>query len=503
MFAIQDLFRDDPPERVVSRSRPRVAWARLASITGAALCLAMALALTAQAQPPRTDPGDPPNPGGSGDGWQVLTIPGLPAGAVLGDVWASPVGDVYVWAKYPPASAGIVSPADEPGDGERLPNPPGGGPKLWSSRLYRYDGRAWTVSLQTPNEMAVALYGSGDHVYVSTTSQAGEVHVYSFNGTSWSREFVPGYNLGRLHTFAGVPGDLYLKVDRVVKHNTGAGFYSEYELPGDEPPVRGLVYTDALHLFVLCPSGQYILDTGTWTPCDETFSFSDVQDAWGMREASGALQLYAVGSNKNDDGLFIWRYTETDPIAHTGRWATVASDPAVTGVPGIGHGQHIWGSAGNDIYATGVVAGKGEMLRFDGFGWMPLYPPVELGAIHGVSGNGDGVVWFTAENGQVIRYQRPEPPRIAPIVESTAPVPLQTEVSHGALNVRYALTATTPVQLGVYDVMGRQLGTIDDGIRAPGTHEASWNLGSFDSGIYFVKLRTKGAAFTRRVVVIR
>jgi hypothetical protein len=59
------------------------------------------------------------------------------------------------------------------------------------------------------------------------------------------------------------------------------------------------------------------------------------------------------------------------------------------------------------------------------------------------------------------------------------------------------------VQLGVYDVMGRQLGTIEDGIRGPGTHEASWNLGSMDSGIYFVKLRTGGAAFTRRVVVMR
>jgi hypothetical protein len=51
--------------------------------------------------------------------------------------------------------------------------------------------------------------------------------------------------------------------------------------------------------------------------------------------------------------------------------------------------------------------------------------------------------------------------------------------------------------------MGRQLGTVEEGIRTPGTHEASWNLGSLDSGIYFVKLRTRGTALTRRVVVIR
>jgi hypothetical protein len=222
-----------------------------------------------------------------------------------------------------------------------------------------------------------------------------------------------------------------------------------------------------------------------------------------MRDAAGILQMYAVGSNNQDNGMYIWRFNETDPVSHLGNWATVASDPPGTGGPGSGHGQHIWGSAGNDIYATGVVAGKGTMMRFDGFTWKQLYPPVELAAIHGVSGNGDGVVWFSTENGQIIRYRRPEPPLVAPIVGMDARVPMQAEVNHGALTVRYALAATSPVQLGVYDVMGRQLGTIEDGVRAPGTHEASWSLGSMNSGIYFVKLRTKGAAFTRRVVVIR
>jgi hypothetical protein len=126
-----------------------------------------------------------------------------------------------------------------------------------------------------------------------------------------------------------------------------------------------------------------------------------------------------------------------------------------------------------------------------------------LGIVHGVWGAGDGFVWFSTESGQVIRYGGPA----APVVPGAAAVgernPMVAEVTHGALTVRYSLTATTPVELGVYDIMGRQLGTIEDGIRAPGTHVASWNLGSLDSGIYFVKLRTKGAAFARRVVVIR
>lgn len=483
--------RPDPPS-----DRP----VRVLKSLGASLCLILALAAAALAQPPRENPGDPPTTGGIDEGWQVLTIPGLPPGAVLGDVWASRDGNVYVWARYPGGSAVID---DGGGEGEKVPDPPGV-PKPWSSTLYRYDGMLWTAVLRTPGQMGGALLGSGAELFATTTSQTGEANVYNFNGTSWARELIPGYYLGRLHTLAGVAGDLYLKVDRTVLHRYGTAFHPEFTLPNDEPAVRGLVYTDALHLFVLCPSGQYIYDTGTWTPCDESYSFSDVRDAWGMRDATGALQLYAVGSHSQNDGLYIWRYTETDPLAHVGTWATVASDPPGTGGPGAGYGQHIWGSAGNDIYATGIVNGKGEMMRFDGFTWKQLDPPVAFGAIHGVSGDGDGVVWFSTENGQLIRYRRPEPlPTEPTVVDPGSPSTLQAEVHHGALTVRYALAATTPVQLGVYDVMGRQLGTIEDGVRAPGTHEASWNLGSLDSGIYFVKLRTKGTALTRRVLVIR
>ena len=472
-------------------------------IFAASLSLMLALTTVAFAQPPRVDPGDPsPIPGTVDEGWQLINIPNLPLGAVLGDVWASPDGKVYVWARYPGAPAVV---GDDPGDGEKLPNPQPAA-RVWSSALYRYDGTLWTVVLRTPGEVGSALLGSGtDQVFASTTSILGEAHVYSYNGSTWARELLPGYYLGRMHTLAGVAGDLYLKIDRTVLHRYGTTFHPELELPSTEAAVRGLVYTDALHLFALCPHGQYIYNAGTWEPCDEsTTLFNEVQDAWGMRDAAGALQLYAVGSHNQSDGMYIWRYTETDPATHFGTWATVASDPPGTGGPGAGYGQHIWGSAANDIYATGVVNGNGEMMRFDGFTWKQLFPPVTVGAIHGVYGDGNGVVWFAAEGGQLIRYRRPEPLPTEPMVVGPgARSPLQAAVNNGALTVRYALEATSPVELGVYDVMGRQLGTIEDGIRAPGTHEASWNVGSLDSGIYFVKLRTKGAAFTRRVVVIR
>jgi hypothetical protein len=493
---LRDRFGESPPW-LPSGSRHSVGLLKTLALS---LSLVFALTAVAFAQHPREGPGDPPTTGGTDEGWQLLNIPGLPSGAVLGDVWASPDGKVYVWAMYPGGPAVI---GDDPGDGERLPNPPSG-PRLWSSVLYRYDGMSWNVALRTPGEIAGTLLGNGTtNVFATTTSQAGAVHVYSFDGTTWAREFIPGTYLGRMHTLAGVPGDLYLKIDHVILHNDGSGFHWQYSLPTDEAAVRGLVYVDALHLFAMCPDGHFELDSGTWTPCGDAIAFTDVEDAWGIRDAAGMLQMYAVGSNVDDNGLYIWKYYETNAITHQGYWHVVATDPAGPAGPGAGYGLHLWGAAGNDIYATGVVAGEGRILRFDGFAWKQLVPPAEIGTVHGVSGNGDGVVWLSTESGQLVRYRRPEPIAIAPVVAPEADAPMQAEVHHGALTVRYALAATTPVELGVYDVMGRQLGTIEDGIRAPGTHEASWNLGSLDSGIYFVKLRTKGTALTRRVVVIR
>ena len=47
---------------------------------------------------PRIDPGGPPQiPGGPGSeaGWQVITIPSLPAMARLGDIWARALHEIY------------------------------------------------------------------------------------------------------------------------------------------------------------------------------------------------------------------------------------------------------------------------------------------------------------------------------------------------------------------------------------------------------------------------
>jgi len=380
------------------RGRTRVpGLLRLAAVL-AMLAIATSVAFAQEDPPPREDPGNgPPISPGPVDGWSYLTIPNLPAGAVLGDVWAAADGHVYVWAAYPTRVVNRLPAVDDPG--ERLPNTPPPH-STWSSTLYRYQAGTWTQVLQTAGETGIALYGTDcAHLYASTSDPQGAAKLYRFDGTQWNTETLPGQYYGTLHTMAGKPGDLYFRIDNLVLRDDGTSFAPFFSLPPGESAVRGLVSFGTGGLYVTCPDGHWFYHLGEWTPCSDAYVFPDVQDAWGMVDGLGHLEMFAVGT---DGAAFrIWKYNETNPLVHEGEWSVSMADPA-----GGGEGFHLWGDHINNLYATGIVADQVHLMRYDGVQWNHLVPPQELGAVHGVWGTSQGTVWFTADQGRVVRFQR-------------------------------------------------------------------------------------------------
>jgi probable HAF family extracellular repeat protein len=103
----------------------------------------------------------------------------------------------------------------------------------------------------------------------------------------------------------------------------------------------------------------------------------------------------------------------------------------------------------------------------------------------------------------------PAAPVAAP---AAAPVDLRLQVSpspfRGRTNVSFALETASRVRVDVYDVQGRRVAKLTDGVRGAGTHSLSWNARSGDgqalaSGIYFVRVQADGDAATRKVVLRR
>ena len=76
--------------------------------------------------------------------------------------------------------------------------------------------------------------------------------------------------------------------------------------------------------------------------------------------------------------------------------------------------------------------------------------------------------------------------------------------------IQYSLAKQSRVSLGIYDILGREVAILADGIREMGSHEAEWNAEGVPSGIYLYRLTgtpvdDPSAAFTvaRRLVLLR
>jgi spore coat protein A len=69
--------------------------------------------------------------------------------------------------------------------------------------------------------------------------------------------------------------------------------------------------------------------------------------------------------------------------------------------------------------------------------------------------------------------------------------------------VEYTLAESGPVTLMVFDVAGRRVASLADGVQGPGVHRATLQLDHVAHGIYFVRLRAGGNVFVRRMPVLR
>ncbi|NBC17223.1 MAG: T9SS type A sorting domain-containing protein [Bacteroidetes bacterium] len=72
-----------------------------------------------------------------------------------------------------------------------------------------------------------------------------------------------------------------------------------------------------------------------------------------------------------------------------------------------------------------------------------------------------------------------------------------------ATTIRYSLDATGPVELAVFDVLGRRVATLVDGPRAAGTHTVTFDGDGLASGLYLYRLVTGGQEQTRLMHLVK
>ncbi len=70
------------------------------------------------------------------------------------------------------------------------------------------------------------------------------------------------------------------------------------------------------------------------------------------------------------------------------------------------------------------------------------------------------------------------------------------------IKIEFDVPHTSQVELSIYDLSGRQLSTLDQGVVTAGNHLISWFEDDFVSGVYFIQLRTGNRSCIRKVVLI-
>ena len=69
--------------------------------------------------------------------------------------------------------------------------------------------------------------------------------------------------------------------------------------------------------------------------------------------------------------------------------------------------------------------------------------------------------------------------------------------------IRYGLPASGEVRLVVYDLLGRVVETLVDGVRPAGWHEVSFGGGALSSGTYLYRLETSDRVITQTMVLLK
>ncbi|OLD69534.1 MAG: hypothetical protein AUI33_09005 [Ignavibacteria bacterium 13_1_40CM_2_61_4] len=71
--------------------------------------------------------------------------------------------------------------------------------------------------------------------------------------------------------------------------------------------------------------------------------------------------------------------------------------------------------------------------------------------------------------------------------------------------IRYELPAQTQVRIAVYDILGREVATLVDGVQPAGTNQTDFEGSRLSSGVYFYRLATRGEgeAVTKKLVLAR
>ena len=74
---------------------------------------------------------------------------------------------------------------------------------------------------------------------------------------------------------------------------------------------------------------------------------------------------------------------------------------------------------------------------------------------------------------------------------------------NAGITIQYSLPKQSLVTIDIFDILGRKIETIAEGIKSAGEHQATLDASDQTSGIYFYKIQTWDYSETKKMVLLR
>jgi hypothetical protein len=72
-----------------------------------------------------------------------------------------------------------------------------------------------------------------------------------------------------------------------------------------------------------------------------------------------------------------------------------------------------------------------------------------------------------------------------------------------ATKIRYALPASSFVELKIFDILGNEITTLVKGEQTAGYHETEFNSGNLSSGIYFYRMQAGDYSISKKMILMK
>jgi hypothetical protein len=96
------------------------------------------------------------------------------------------------------------------------------------------------------------------------------------------------------------------------------------------------------------------------------------------------------------------------------------------------------------------------------------------------------------------------------VIENESGVPYKFSLSQNYPNpfnpstvINYSLAASERVQITVYDLLGKEIKTLVNEVKGPGSHQVTFNASGISSGVYFYKISAGSFLDIKKMVVVK